>query len=98
MTGFVNPLKPRTGSGYADALARIREWTRDSIPPGDPVISITELACVEPGCPPQETVILIMWTDAPAWKLRVHKRMPDVTFEDVVLSLRSAERIERSGS
>ncbi len=96
MSSFVNPLKPRTGTGYAEALARIREWTRASLPPGDPVVSVTELACAEPGCPPRETVILVMWTDAPAWKARIHKAMPEVSEADVALALRSVETIART--
>jgi hypothetical protein len=88
LTGFANPFKPRGGASYSEALQRIRAWTTAALssarpPPGDPVISITELACAESGCPPRETVILVMFPNAPAWKLRVHKAMPDVEEEDV---------------
>jgi hypothetical protein len=54
------------------------------------------LACAEPDCPPRETVILVMWPEAPAWKLRVHKAMLDVAEEDMALALQSAERISCS--
>lgn len=94
MNGFDNPLKPRGGTSYAEALARIRAWTIAAIPSGDPVISVTELACAEPGCPPRETVILVMWPDTPAWKVRVHKAMVDVQEEDVAEAIPLAERIE----
>lgn len=87
MSGFFNPLRPRGGEGYAEALMRIRTWTRAVIPEGDPVISVTELACAEPGCPPRETVILVMWSGEPAWKLRVHKAVIDVTDDDVRIAL-----------
>lgn len=93
MGELINPFKPRGGAGYSDALARIKAWTRASIPPGDPVISVTELACAEPGCPPRETVILIMWDDAPAWKVRLHNAMSEVTEHDVVWALRSVETV-----
>jgi len=97
MTGFSNPFKPRGGAAYAQALQRIRGWTiaalpSNGLPGGDPVISITELACAEPG-PPRETVILVMWPDAPAWKLRVHKAMPDVEEGDVRAAMTARERI-----
>jgi hypothetical protein len=88
MTGFSNPFKPRGGASYAEALQRIRAWTTTALPsadppPGDPVISIAEVACAEPGCPPRETSILVMWPSAPAWKLRVHKAMPDIEEGDI---------------
>ncbi len=98
MTGFINPIKPRGGASYAEALSRIRRWVKEAIPPGEPTISVTELACAEPGCPPRETIILVMWADEPAWKLRIHKSMPDVTADDVALSLRSPERVQQQGS
>lgn len=93
MSAFVNPLKPRGGAGYADALGRIKAWTRAQLPPGDPVISITELACTEPGCPPRETLILVMWAGEPAWKLRVHKAMVDVVEADIAAAMANKETI-----
>lgn len=93
MSAFVNPLKPRGGTGYADALGRIKAWTRALLPPGDPVISVTELACTEEGCPPRETVILVMWPAEPAWKLRVHKAMVDIVETDIVDALTTKEII-----
>jgi hypothetical protein len=98
MAGFSNPFKPRGGAGYAQALQRIRGWTTatlssTALPAGDPVISITELACAEPGCPPRETVILVMWPDAPAWKLRIHRAMPDVEEGDVRAAMDAREDV-----
>lgn len=94
---FINPLKPRVGVGYADALGRIRAWTRAALPAGDPVISINELACAEPGCPPRETIILVMWPNRPAWKARIHQAMVDVSEADVLAALNAAETIEAKG-
>jgi hypothetical protein len=98
MTSFANPFKPRGGAGYAQALLRIRAWAgaalpAGTLPGGDPTISITELACAEPGCPPRETVILVMWPDAPAWKLRIHKAMPDVEEADILGAMAARETI-----
>ncbi len=97
MTTFVNPIKPRSRAGYGEALSRIKAWTRAALTDGAPTISVTELACAEPGCPPRETVILVLWDDAAAWKLRVHKSMPDVTCDDVLGALRTPEPLKRSG-
>ena len=93
MSAFINPLRGKRSPAYAEALQRIRQWTAESLPPGDPVISVTELSCAEPGCAPRETVILIMWPEGRAWKARIHKAIPDVTEAEVVLSLREAEHI-----
>jgi hypothetical protein len=97
MTTFVNPIKPRGGAGYGEALSRIKVWTRAAITEGEPTISVTELACAEPGCPPRETVILVMWTDAAACKLRIHKSMADVSHDDVLDALRAPEPVKRAG-
>jgi hypothetical protein len=98
MTSFINPIKPRGGAGYGEALSRIKAWTRDAITAGEPTISVTELACAEPGCPPRETVILVMWTDAAAWKLRIHKSMADVSQDDVLEALHAPEPETRAGA
>jgi hypothetical protein len=102
MTTFVNPIKPRGGTGYGEALSRIKAWTRAAIAEGEgkgePAISVTELACAEPGCPPRETVVLVMWTDGIVWKLRIHKSMTDVTTDDVRHAIQSPEPIKRAGA
>lgn len=44
------------------ALARIKNWTRAQFRLSDDVtISVAEVACALPGCPPLETVI-VFWT------------------------------------
>lgn len=98
MTTFVNPIRPRGGATYSEALSRIRAWTRAHGLAHEATISVTELACPEPGCPPRETVILVMWPAAPTWKLCVHKAMPDVNETDVVAALRAAETIDSSNT
>jgi hypothetical protein len=98
MNAFVNPIKPRGGVGYGEALSRIKAWTRAALTEGEPTISITELACAEPGCPPRETVVLVMWSDATVWKLRIHKGMTDVTHSDVLHAIQSPEAVKRAGA
>ncbi len=87
-----NPFAPRPRGGYPDVLKQIRGWVRDIVPlDAEDVISVTELACAEPGCPPKETVIVIMRGSGKWEKLRIHKAMPDVSEEDVLYASRSAE-------
>jgi hypothetical protein len=92
-----HPLARTRGLDHAAALKAIRAWTLASIPPGDPVISISELACTDPGCAPLETVILVLWDDEPAWKLRVHKSLLEVEEIDVAVALRFLEKVTPRG-
>ncbi len=48
----------------------------------DEVLMITELACVEPGCPPIETVIAVLGP-ARTRQLKVHKPLVDITESDL---------------
>lgn len=95
MGSFHNPFRPRSGRSYIEALANIRKWTSAVIATDDAVISVTEIACPLPDCPPRETIILIMPDQAAASKLRIHKAMADVTEDDVATSLRSLETVDR---
>lgn len=84
MTGFDNPLAPKRGGGYSAFIARIRDWTRDALALDEAVlISVNELACPEPGCPPRETIILVMPKEAAPIRARIHKAMAEVTAGDV---------------
>lgn len=77
-----NPLSrnPR----LPEATALLKDWTRTALELGDDaVISINELACSQPDCPPRETVLLVLRMDAPALRLSIHKAIIDVTAEDV---------------
>jgi hypothetical protein len=66
------------------AVGRIKDWTRAALglPPGV-ALSVTELACAAEGCPPRETVILVMPPGDRARKYSVHKAIPDVTEADI---------------
>lgn len=55
------------------------------------VVMVTELACLEPGCPPVETVLAVLGT-RPARQLKIHKAIPDVTEADVIAALASNHR------
>lgn len=84
MSGFNNPFAPKQSVSFTEAIARIREWTRAAGAAGpDDVISVNELACPEEGCPPRETVIIVMANGEPH-KAVIHQAMKDVTEADVV--------------
>lgn len=79
---FVNPLA-RNGIGAVNSARAIKQWTRELLDlPAETVVSVNELVCHVPGCPPKETVVLIMQgrkTD----QVSVHKAILTVTREDL---------------
>ena len=95
MSGFVNPLGLRRADGFAQRTADIKRWTRDILSLGDDVVvSVSELACSEPGCPPRHTVILIMPPEMTTWHCEVQKPIMDIARSDVatVLAVNAAGR------
>jgi hypothetical protein len=84
MSGFNNPFAPKPSGSFSEAIGRIRLWTRQvGAASAEDVISVNELACPEQGCPPRETVIIVMANGQPR-KGVIHKAMKDVTEADVV--------------
>jgi hypothetical protein len=83
MTGsFFNPLS-RGSSGLLVRAREIKAWTREVFGlPDDVVVSVNELACHVPGCPPKETVVLMMFSDQTV-QVSIHKAMLEVTKEDI---------------
>lgn len=66
------------------AVGRIKGWTRAALGlPPDVALSVTELACSAEGCPPRETVILVMAPGERARKYAVHKALLDVEGDDI---------------
>ena len=83
MTGFVNPLAPRSSRLMAKST-EIKAWVRAlmDLPDGTPV-SVVELACRDEGCPDIETVIGILEEGKPIRTLRVHAAMAEATRDAV---------------
>lgn len=49
--------------------------------PDDIPISISQLTCTEPGCPPIETVISVMRTPTETYK--IHKAVGEIQYNDI---------------
>ena len=49
----------------------------------DTTVSIAELSCHEPNCPPKETIITICKADGSTSNLRIHKALDQIQREDV---------------
>ncbi|AJY45086.1 hypothetical protein [Martelella endophytica] len=84
-SAFVNPLAPKKPD-VIESARRIKSWTRTCLKIDDAtIVSVNELACHLPGCPPKETVILVMAGPNDTGQFSIHKAMADVTLEDVSL-------------
>lgn len=67
------------------ASAAIKNWARSALQlEDDAVICVNELSCSKPGCPPRETVVLILRSGDPATRLSIHKAIIDICERDVI--------------
>jgi len=79
---FVNPLA-RNGPSVINSARAIKSWVRKLLTlPDEAVVSVSELACHVPGCPPKETVILVM-QGTETVQASVRKSMKGVTEDDI---------------
>ena len=63
---------------------RIKKALREGLSlTGDVTVTVTELACLEEGCPPVETVIGLLRPDAPQLQCKLHKSMDAVDAKDL---------------
>ena len=86
-SAFANPLARGTAS-VIDKARAIKRWTRERLAlPDEAVVSVNELACHLPGCPPRETVVLVM-QDGRTTQASIHKAIQEVTEDDVVDAFR----------
>ncbi|WP_051215278.1 hypothetical protein [Granulicoccus phenolivorans] len=73
-------IGPGRGSGVSQT-SRVRALVAEHVP-DDLVVLVTELACSEPGCPPVETVIALMYPGNPH-QFKLPKAVREVTADDV---------------
>ena len=79
---FINPLQ-RCAPGLVEQARAIKQWTRACLDLAEEtVVSVNELACYLPGCPPKETVILVMNAERTV-QASIHRALEDVTEADV---------------
>ncbi|MEO0376975.1 MAG: hypothetical protein AAF329_20625 [Cyanobacteria bacterium P01_A01_bin.17] len=64
-------------------LQQIKTWVYDLLKLDPEIgISVSQLQCQEPDCPPIETVITIL--SQPAQKYTIHKALDDVERDDLI--------------
>jgi hypothetical protein len=75
-------LKKRPG--HAEALDRVRTWTRERFKLADDVpILVAEIACGLPGCPPLETVVAFWTANDKRHQFKLFKPVQEVVYDDL---------------
>lgn len=65
------------------ALQQLKTWVYDLLKlDSDIDISVAQLQCKEPDCPPIETVITVL--SQPARQYKVHKALDDIELADLI--------------
>lgn len=78
----------RSGAGPNPAAAQIKRWMYDELGPDvDAVVTVSEVACTEPGCPPLETVVSVFPEGEESYLLKLAKPMVEVEQMDLVAVL-----------
>lgn len=89
---FHNPLA-RRAPGLVDHARTIKKWVRETLDlSGDTVVSVNELACHLPGCPPKETVVLVMLPGAETMQVSIHKAIVDVSRAEILDAFSALKR------
>ena len=72
-------------------LALVKTWIYEALQlDADTVLSISQLSCTEPNCPPVETVVAVM--TQPPQQYKIHKAIADIERLDI-LNLAALDRI-----
>ncbi len=77
-------FRKQDDSGRADGVKRVKIWlaAHAAVNESDAVM-VTEVQCSEDGCPPIETILALLRPGRDARKWKIHKRVADVTEDDV---------------
>jgi hypothetical protein len=74
----------RNSPAHAQALDRVRTWTRERFKLADDVpIVVAEIACGLPGCPPLETVVAFWTADDRRHQFKLFKLVQEVARDDL---------------
>ncbi|MDJ0678065.1 MAG: hypothetical protein QNJ36_22225 [Calothrix sp. MO_167.B42] len=61
---------------------QIKQWVYQALEINPEIpISLSQLQCTEPGCPPVETVINVMTT--PTQQYKIHKSLTEIEYADI---------------
>lgn len=92
MTARTNPLA-RSGSAIVSQARLLKQWTRDLLCLSeDDIVSVNELSCALPDCPPKETVILVLSASGESRQLSFHKALLEVERDDILRAIAADPR------
>jgi hypothetical protein len=75
----------------AAAVRRVKTQVTERLGlPGTATLTVAELACHEPGCPPIETVVTVQDADGQRRTWRLHKPVAEITAADVEAAISGA--------
>jgi hypothetical protein len=76
----MNLFKQQRPTAKSEHVQQLKTWTQEILTlPTDVPISISQLQCHEPGCPPVETVIAVM--SQPIQTFKIHGAADDIDRE-----------------
>ncbi|MCG8359206.1 MAG: hypothetical protein MI920_26885 [Kiloniellales bacterium] len=80
-----NLFARRTAPGRA---SEVKAWVSEQLALGeDDLVTVAELACHEPGCPPFETVLTVHGPDSHRRTWHIHKPLSEVDIADIVAAM-----------
>jgi hypothetical protein len=79
-------LFPKKPTVSAEQSQQVKDWLYEILQINhQTVISLSQLQCQDPDCPPIQTAIAIM--TSPHRIIRIHKAISDITYVDVVQAI-----------
>jgi hypothetical protein len=67
-------------------IRQVKEWAYEYLPISkEATVSVMELECHEPDCPPLETVVVVMEQGKETRQWKFHKPIPEITPKDLEL-------------
>ncbi|MEM7581625.1 MAG: hypothetical protein AAF316_17675 [Cyanobacteria bacterium P01_A01_bin.80] len=77
-------LGKQSQKASSQKIKQIKQWIYQSLQIDDEIsISLSQLQCTEPGCPPIETVINIMTN--PVQQYKIHESIAQIEYTDISL-------------
>ena len=71
-------------------LQQLKEWVYETLAlERDIPLSVSQLQCTEPGCPPMETVIAVM--SQPPCTYKIHRPAAEIELADVVAVIEAVQ-------
>jgi hypothetical protein len=79
----MNLFQPRP-SASPEQNGRIQSWVRNRLSlDEDTVVTVSELRCSEPGCPPLETLIAVLDGPGKRRQVKFHKPAAEIALADI---------------